>query len=154
MDTLYEVASRVVLSGWAALVLALFATQARKPLFLYAGLILPGAISIAYVAALALFFANPPPEMGDLSTLPGYKSVLTEDSAAAATWLHLLAFDLFVGTWAVRDGLESNIGRAWLVLVLAMVLVAGPAGLLFYLLLKTGHAIRAQSRDSTQRKTA
>ncbi|MQB08049.1 DUF4281 domain-containing protein [Agrobacterium tumefaciens] len=48
----------------------------------------------------------------------------------ATGWLHYLAFDLFVGSWIVTDGLERGVHRWLLFSCLALTFLFGPAGLL------------------------
>jgi hypothetical protein len=50
-----------------------------------------------------------------------------------AGWVHYLAFDLFVGSWEVRDARSHNIPH-WLVLpCLFLTFLFGPAGWLLYM---------------------
>jgi hypothetical protein len=50
--------------------------------------------------------------------------------------VHYLAFDLFIGSWQVEDTPASNIPHWLLLPCLALTFVAGPIGLLLYLVLK------------------
>jgi hypothetical protein len=86
----------------------------------YAALLLPQAGS----AANSLL--NP--------TLAGIAGLLGTPGGAAAGWVHFLAFDLFVGRWAYLDSRQRRLS-AWLVSpALFFTLMAGPLGLLLYLL--------------------
>jgi cytochrome bd-type quinol oxidase subunit 2 len=55
---------------------------------------------------------------------------------ATIGWIHYLAFDLFVGTWIARNADQHNIARWLQVPILFLTLMAGPIGLLLYLLLR------------------
>jgi hypothetical protein len=69
--------------------------------------------------------------LGDLAALLGRPDV------ALVSWIHLLAFDLFVGRWVYRDASERQIS-AWLTApILLVTLLLGPLGLLAYLLIRT-----------------
>lgn len=76
---------------------------------------------------------------GDLlnPTLGGIAALLSTPAGATTGWVHFLAFDLFVGRWVYLDSRERGVS-AWLVSpALLFVLLAGPLGLLLYLLVRT-----------------
>ena len=51
-------------------------------------------------------------------------------------WIHYLAFDLFIGSWEVRDSQRHDIHHLLVVPCLILTFWAGPAGLLVYLLIR------------------
>ena len=62
--------------------------------------------------------------------------MFASDSALVAGWFHYLAFDLFVGTWIVRDGLERKLHPLLILPCLPLTFLFGPAGLLLFLILR------------------
>ncbi len=69
-------------------------------------------------------------------TLEGIAALLGTSAGAAIGWVHFLAFDLFVGRWAYLDSRERGLSP-WLVSpALFFILMAGPLGLLLYLVLR------------------
>ncbi len=69
-------------------------------------------------------------------TAAGIASLLSTPAGATVAWVHFLAFDLFVGRWAYLDSRARGVS-AWLVSPsLFFVLMAGPLGLLLYLLVR------------------
>jgi hypothetical protein len=81
------------------------------------------------LAVLVPSLANP--------TLTNIMNILGEPAGATIGWIHFLAFDLFVGRWAYLDSREHHL-TAWLASpVLFFILMAGPFGLLLYLLTRT-----------------
>jgi hypothetical protein len=62
---------------------------------------------------------------------------LARPEVALVAWIHFLAFDLFVGRWAYRDSRERAISAWFMAPVLLLMLLAGPLGLLLYLVLRT-----------------
>lgn len=125
------------MSGWLALAAGLFWRQAREALFLYAGRILPALLAAGYVGLLIDFWSGRPTLPPDPGSIAGVRALLGADSSLTAAWTHFLAFDLFVGTWIARDGLERSAPRAALLAILFITLWAGPAGFLAYMLLRT-----------------
>jgi hypothetical protein len=72
----------------------------------------------------------------DLTSLAGVMALFDSPGGATIGWIHYLAFDLFVGTWISRNADAHKISR-WLQLpILFFTLMAGPIGLLLYLLLR------------------
>jgi hypothetical protein len=89
---------------------------------------------------LSLFVHPGPLRLDDLASLLGHPEV------ALVAWVHVLAFDLFVGRWIFRDGQERGVA-AWAVsTVLVVTLMLGPLGLLLYLLLRTQFRLEHANR--------
>ena len=62
--------------------------------------------------------------------------LLSTPDALLAGWVHYLAFDLFVGSWEAADAPTARVPHWLLLPCLAFTFVAGPFGLLLYLLVK------------------
>ncbi len=86
----------------------------------------------------ALFFGPPPPDGAGFSNLDSLMLMFTSPWAVIAGWVHYLVFDLFIGAWIVRDAKRKHINH-WLTLpFLFATMMAGPLGLMLYLILRTG----------------
>ena len=72
----------------------------------------------------------------DFTTIEGVRAVFATDAGVTIGWTHYLAFDLFVGLWIVRDGDAKNIPRLVQAPVLIATFLAGPIGLLVWLVLR------------------
>ena len=99
-------------------------------LCLYAGLIIPlmaGWISDGGPVG------RPP---ADFTTLAGVMALFDSPGGATIGWIHYLAFDLFVGIQIARNA-DAHVISRWLqVPILFFTFMAGPIGLLLYLLLR------------------
>lgn len=133
MDHIFQYASLLALLGWVALLLALAVPPARKLVLGLTGVVIPLLFAIAYVALLATAHAK-----GGFGSIAQVRALFESDGALTAGWLHYLAFDLFVGTWIVRDGLERGVWRLAIVPCLGLTFMFGPAGFLLYLLIRLG----------------
>ena len=71
------------------------------------------------------------------STLANVKALFQNGDAAAAGWLHYLAFDLFVGAYIVRESKKLGISRWIYTLILPFAFMFGPVGYLMYFIAKT-----------------
>ena len=65
-----------------------------------------------------------------------------------AGWVHYLAFDLFIGSWEVRDAQKIGIKHYSIVPCLVLTFIFGPSGWLFYMLIRT-LAIRSIGIESS-----
>ena len=145
---LFGLTNLVAVLGWLALLL-LPRRPAVHSLVLFACV---GLLCLAYAAmvgALILGGADPgrvagapAPNLADYS-IPGLRGFFMSDAGLVIGWTHYLAFDLFVGLWIARDADAKGVSR-WVQLpVLLLTFLAGPLGLLLWLLLREGRARRA-----------
>lgn len=72
----------------------------------------------------------------DFTTLEGVQSIFASQGGTTVGWTHYLAFDLFVGLWIARDADQKGVGRIWQAPILFATFVAGPVGLLVWLLVR------------------
>ncbi len=76
-------------------------------------------------------------------TIEGVRGFFASDPGVTIGWTHYLAFDLFVGIWIARDA-ESKFFSRWVQApVLLATFLAGPLGLLIWLIVREP---RARSR--------
>ena len=73
---------------------------------------------------------------GSFASLAGVISLFKSPRVVLAGWIHYLAFDLMVGLFIVTDAVRQGIGHGWLLPVLLLTLMFGPAGLLMYLAMR------------------
>jgi hypothetical protein len=127
---LFEIVNLVPLPGW--LLLVFLPGWRWTPLV--TACILPAILAVVY---LALFAANVGSAEGGFGSLAGVKSLFAVDAILLAGWIHYLAFDLFVGSWEVRDARRNNIRHWWVLPCLVLTFLLGPAGLLLYWVLRS-----------------
>jgi hypothetical protein len=139
-DSVFSAAGLVAMLGWLGLLVSLIAAPVRPVAWRAATFIIPALMAAAYV--LLLGQAMQQDAKGGFGSIAEVRSLFANDAALAAGWIHYLAFDLFVGSWITRDGLERRV--PWLLLVpcLALTFLAGPAGLLLYLALRLAFTAR------------
>lgn len=132
-DKLFELFSGFVLLGWLALLVA----PLRRSLAVTTARWVAAILCGAYFAMLAAGLTGTgPPTGASFNTLEGVRLLLSTPQALLAGWVHYLAFDLFIGAWQTEDAPVANIPHWLLLPCLALTFVAGPVGLLCYLLLK------------------
>ncbi|HEY2779908.1 MAG TPA: ABA4-like family protein [Steroidobacteraceae bacterium] len=127
---IFPMANGIAALCWVALAICLFTPRLQLWIRRLTGLVVPALFAVVYIACIAKGFAES--SGGGFGSIGGVRTLFANDSALVAGWLHYLAFDLFVGTWIVRRGLEERMNRFLLLVCLPITFLFGPAGLLVY----------------------
>jgi hypothetical protein len=130
-DQLFSICNVAVLPGW--LLLAFVPRWQRTQVI--AGMVIPLALAVIYLALLVSQWSVLEGSFGSLS---GVAQLFENPYALLAGWIHYLAFDLFIGSWEVRDAQRLKIHHAWVLPCLLFTFLLGPFGLMLYFVLRTG----------------
>ena len=141
LDTLFDIANTVALIGWIVLAFA----PLRRGLVVAAARCIAVALAVTYTVLLIQAVASGGLG-GDLTTLSGLAEGFSQPRAVLVGWVHYLAFDLWVGSWAIEDAGKRGVPHWVLLPVLFLTLMAGPVGLLTYLAARAGLARRSVSQ--------
>ncbi|ANY21369.1 hypothetical protein A6F68_02881 [Tsuneonella dongtanensis] len=135
----------VALLAWAVLVLA-----PRKPLplayVLYGGVAMLCLAYAAMFVGLVTMLVDPVRDPGlaepDLLnySVVGLKDLFRSEGAIVLGWTHYLALDLFTGLWIARDADAKGFSRVFQAPFLVLTFMAGPLGLLVWLLVRERRA--------------
>ncbi len=134
-EQLFTVAGNVAMPGW--LLLALF-PRWKWTTALITPVLIPAALGLVYAALIATQISSTEAGFGGFGSLAGVKSLFQHDGLLLAGWIHYLAFDLFIGSWEVRDAQRHKIPHLAIIPCLFLTLMLGPVGLVTYLLLRGG----------------
>lgn len=148
-DTIFGAANVLALLCWAGLIMAPRGEISRSLIF-YGG---AGLLCLAYGVLLVLLLtgaldsgaadgAGP----ASFTTIEGVRAIFLSDGGVTVGWIHYLAFDLFVGLWIARDADGKGFSRLWQAPVLLLTFMAGPLGLLIWLVIREPAARRANPR--------
>lgn len=138
-DQLFSVCNSVALAGWLLLV---FAGRRRWVSSLITGAVIPLLFAVAYLALLVTQFRE---STGGFGSLTGVAALFSNHWMLLAGWIHYLCFDLFIGSWEVRDSQERGISQ-WLVIpCLFFTFMFGPVGLLLYFVIRRSIQVPAHS---------
>ena len=129
----------IAFAGWAVLLLGPRG-QRTAAIILYFGV---GLLCLAYAAMFAT-------ELraivgGDFLSIEGIRSLFASDAGIVIGWTHYLAFDLFIGQWIAKDADNKGFSRIAQGPILLLTLLAGPIGLLVWLIVRERQA-RAAAR--------
>lgn len=83
---------------------------------------------------------------GDLFTFEGATNLFRSQEMVWAGWLNYLAFSICAGIWQLNDSREIKLAHLLVVPGLALTFMAGPIGLLTYLLIRRGKTGKWQVR--------
>ena len=143
--TLFSLTNGIAMFGWL-----LLAALPRRPLVtttvLYLGVAL---LCLTYAVMFVLLFSASvdqgqvagakPADISDYS-IPGIRALFQSDGGIVLGWTHYLAFDLFVGLWIAKDADAKGFSRITQLPILFATLMAGPIGLLLWLMIREGRA--------------
>jgi hypothetical protein len=130
-DNLFLICNYAVMPAW--LLLAVLPHHRITQMLVHAVWI-PCLLGPVYI--YVLLFGPPPAEGAGFGSLQAVMLLFQSPMALLGGWVHYLVFDLFIGAWMVRDAKLQGINH-WLTLpCLFATLMAGPAGLLLYCVLR------------------
>lgn len=130
-EQVFVIANAVAILGWIALATLPARRWIADVLCRFA---LPVLLAVVYVVIVLAQFGS---SRGNFSSLSGVATLFGNPWLLLAGWLHYLAFDLFVGSWEMRDAREHGLPHLLVVPCLALTLLFGPAGLLLYLVVRS-----------------
>jgi hypothetical protein len=144
-QSLFVLTNVVAFACWAML-----AFLPRRPIVMASVLFFGvGMLCLVYAGMFVALFgglADPvrvggaaPPDLMNYS-VPGIRALFMSDGGIVLGWTHYLAFDLFVGQWIARDADNKGFHRLFQLPFLFLTLMAGPIGLLAWLMVRERRA--------------
>lgn len=127
VESLFSAASTLALPGWLLLV---FAPRYKWTARLVAPVLIPALLGLVY---LYLILTRFPGAEGGYGSLAEVRRLFGDEALLLAGWIHYLAFDLFIGSWQVRDAQRLGLSHLLVVPCLVLTFLFGPVGLLLYL---------------------
>ena len=123
--SIFSFVNSVALCGW--LILIFFGRRSWAQAC--SGTAIPLLFAVAYTILIAAHWHE---TRGGFSTLAAVAALFENRWLLLAGWIHYLAFDLFIGSWQVRDATRGGLPQAALIPNLILTFLFGPAGLLLY----------------------
>ncbi len=129
-ETLFSICNTAVLPGWLLLVVA---PRWKWTKLLINSCLLPLLLAVVYLFLIIAHFGQ---TEGGFGSLADVSKLFQNPHALLAGWIHYLAFDLFVGSWEVRDAERHRINHLLVIPCLILTFLLGPIGLLLYFILR------------------
>jgi len=130
---LFRLASTTAFLGWLLLLVAPRWHITRR---VVGGGALPLVLAATYVVLIGYHYLGAHGGEGGFSSLAAVAALFRDPWALLAGWVHYLCFDLWVGSWELRDAQRRGFPHLLLVPVLLLTFLLGPAGLLLYMALR------------------
>lgn len=131
-ETLFSICSALVIPGWLLLIIAPRWPWSTR---LIASVLIPLLLAAVYSYLIVAHFSG---AEGGFGSLAEVSRLFQNPHALLAGWLHYLAFDLFVGSWEVREARRENLPHLLVIPCLVLTFLFGPAGLLLFFVLRWG----------------
>jgi hypothetical protein len=131
LDLFFKLANDAALIGW---ILLIFLPRWRWSARLVGPVLVPVLLAALYSFLAVTQFGRSP---GGFSSLTSVALLFQNRGMLLAGWVHYLAFDLFVGSWEVRDSQRVGIAHHLVVPCLVLTFFFGPAGWLLYVLIRS-----------------
>lgn len=129
-DQFYTYASVLIFVPWALLI---FAPNGRYTERVAFGSALLLSLAAAWFTYAYLTNGH---EGGSFLSLEGLKNLFRQPAMVLTGWFNYLSFCLLVGIWQVHDARQQNIPHLAVAPGLVLTMLAGPAGLLVYLVVR------------------
>ena len=129
-EAIFKLVNPLASVGWLILI---FFGRKQWAARLVTGLVVPLLLALLYCGLLIAHLSE---SNGSFSTLDGVAALFQNRWLLLAGWIHYLAFDLFVGSWEVRDAEAQRIPHLAVIPCLILTFLFGPAGLLAYCILR------------------
>jgi hypothetical protein len=129
-EQVFRICNLAALAGWVILVIA---GRARWAAASVIGMILPLLLALVYTGLLIAHWGE---SQGGFGSIAAVSALFSNPWLLLAGWVHYLAFDLFIGSWEVRDAKINHIPHLAIVPCLILTFLFGPAGLLLYHIIK------------------
>lgn len=130
-ETLFAICSWLAVLGWLLLI---FLPRWKWSARVISGGVIPALLGLLYIYLIATHFGE---SGGGFNSLAEVSQLFRSPYNLLAGWVHYLAFDLFIGSWEVRDSERLKIHHLLVVPCLVLTFMLGPVGLLLYLVLRS-----------------
>lgn len=133
-EQVFSMAGAVAMAGWLVLAVGGRRTWTSG---LVSGVAIPLLLGVLYAGLLVSHWGS---SEGGFGSLADVARIFSNEWVLLAGWIHYLAFDLFIGSWEVRDAAKHAIPHLLVVPCLVLTFLFGPVGLLLYFALRTWRA--------------
>jgi hypothetical protein len=137
-EQVFVLSNATAIAGWLVLIIA---GKSRWAAGLVSGAMLPLLFGFLYTDLIVAHWREAD---GGFLTLGQVQSLFSNQWLSLAGWVHYLAFDLFIGSWQVRDAQKHGIPHLATVPGLILTFIFGPIGLLLYIAIRVGKTHRLE----------
>jgi len=133
-EQMFSIVNALVLPGW---LLLFFLPRSGLTKRVVHSMLYPAILGAIYLAGfIAAFAFGQSSGDVDFTSIEGVRAIFAHPNGVVTAWTHYLVFDLFVGAWIGRDAIRQSLPHLAVVPCQFVTFMAGPIGLLAYLLLR------------------
>ena len=125
MEAVFSACGTAATLGWLLLILV----PRWRWTQVLASTVIPLGIGCVYAVLIVRYM---PGSEGGFGSLADVATLFGQPGLLLAGWVHYLAFDLFIGSWEVRDAARRGVPHVLVIPCLIMTFMLGPMGLLAY----------------------
>jgi hypothetical protein len=129
-EQIFQVSNFLAAAGWLILIAG---WRVRRVALRLTGVIVPLMFAVLYTWLIVAHWGT---RTGGFGTITEVRSLFSNDWLLLAGWVHYLAFDLFVGSWQVRDAQKHKVPFLFVAPCLIVTFLFGPVGFLLYCLVR------------------
>ena len=137
-ELIFTIVNAIAVLSWVGLA----ALPGHKIVTRIIGLAVPALLASIYIAIVAARIGG---SDGGFSSLAAVTTLFADPWLLLAGWIHYLVFDLFAGSWEVRDARTRGLSHALVLPCLALTFLFGPAGWLLYLIVRVRYPDEARA---------
>lgn len=151
LDAVFTLVNYSVIPAWALLI---FAPRWSVTKTLVHSMLYPLVLGVLYIVGLSMaVFGGMGGEGAGFTSIEGVRALFSTDIGIVVGWAHYLVFDLFVGAWEARDARRRGFSHGLLIPCLLLTFLAGPFGLLLYVILRAATKKGGWSLEETSSQT-
>jgi len=132
-DFAFSAVNFSVMPAWLLLILL---PNWRVTRYLVHSMLYPLVLGAFYTLGLLLSIFGMGAADGGFTTIEAVRALFSTDIGILVGWTHYLLFDLVVGAWTARDAQRRGFSHWLLIPCLLLTFMAGPFGLLLYVILR------------------
>ncbi|MCP4439749.1 MAG: DUF4281 domain-containing protein [Aureispira sp.] len=129
-ELIFSICNNGVLIPW--LMLILLPTWKWTERLVLRWQVFPLLLAIVYLVLTLIDVFSGKGGGADFTSFESIKSMFMREEVVLVGWIHYLVFDLFVGTWELKEAQRLKIPHWWLVPCLLLTLLLGPIGFLLF----------------------
>ncbi|MEE9373084.1 MAG: ABA4-like family protein [Saprospiraceae bacterium] len=129
-ESIFSLCGSVTMIGWLLLIISPLNQNIKK---IVNWGVIPFLLCLVYAWLIFGHFGD---AEGGFGSLAEVKLLFSDDYTLLAGWIHYLAFDLWVGSWALSNSKKYGIHHLLMIPILLATFMLGPVGLATYFLVR------------------
>lgn len=145
-ELIFSVCNNGVLIPWLMLILLPYWKWTERLLLRWQ--VFPLLLAVVYLVLTLIDIFSGKGGNVDFTSFDSIKTMFMREEVVLVGWIHYLVFDLFIGTWELKEAQLLKIPHWWVLPCLVLTLLLGPIGFLLFWALRARYTtIRAKEKQ-------